>query len=83
MRCAGQQRGIGVDSPTSTATGTERARRLRHERRSDGYLSGMDLLLIPLILVGVFLFPFAMAWLEPKQMHAPTHRRDARRTEWR
>ena len=54
-----------------------------HERRSDGYLSAMDLLLIPLILVGVFLFPFAMAWLEPKQMHAPTHRRDARRTEWR
>ena len=43
----------------------------------------MDLLLIPLILVGVFLFPFAMAWLEPKQMHAPTHRGDARRTEWR
>ena len=40
----------------------------------------MDLLLIPLVLAGVFLFPFAMAWLEPKQTHAPTHRGDARRT---
>jgi hypothetical protein len=43
----------------------------------------MDLLVIPLILVGVFVFPFAMAWLEPKQTHAPTHRGPAGRTEWR
>ena len=41
-----------------------------------------SLLLIPLILVGVFTLPFAMAWLEPKPKpkHTPTHRALARRT---
>jgi hypothetical protein len=45
-----------------------------------GYRVDMDLLLIPLVLAGVFLFPFAMAWLEPKQTQAPTHRGTSRRT---
>jgi hypothetical protein len=38
----------------------------------------VNLLLIPLILTGAFVLPFAMARLESKQ--APTHRAASRRT---
>ncbi len=37
------------------------------------------LLLIPLVLAGAFILPFAMAKLEPKSKQAPTHRATARR----
>lgn len=37
-----------------------------------GTESDVNLLLIPLILVAVFVLPFAMAWLEPKE--APSDR---------
>jgi hypothetical protein len=40
----------------------------------------VDLLLIPLILVGVFVFPFAMAWLEPKKTQTQTPTQQERRT---
>jgi hypothetical protein len=36
--------------------------------------AGVDLLLIPLILAGVFIMPFAMAWLEPEPKNSPRHR---------
>ena len=70
--------------PRSQGGGTAAARPVDPEsgrlvcERSDE----VDLLLIPLILVGVFVFPFAMAWLEPKQTHTPTHR-GTRDAEWR
>ena len=57
---------------------------VRHENRLHGSAMGtrpdVELLLIPLILTGVFLMPFALAWLEPKPMQAPTHRAQTRRT---
>jgi hypothetical protein len=38
----------------------------------------VSLLLIPLVVIVLFLLPFAMAWLEPKKQ-APTHRAVSRR----
>ena len=40
----------------------------------------MNLLIIPLILVGAFILPFAMAWLEPKSKPASSPRTNAART---
>jgi hypothetical protein len=37
------------------------------------------LLLSSLTLVGLFVLPFAMAWLEPKPKRAPSHRAASRR----
>jgi hypothetical protein len=42
-----------------------------------GYVAVVNLLLIPLMLAGIFVMPFTMAWLEPKK--APTHREESRR----
>ena len=39
----------------------------------------VSLLLIPLVLAGVFAFPFLLAWMEPKQETSPRHRATARR----
>src|SRR5215203_321998 len=44
-----------------------------------GTKTTMELLLIPLVLTGVFLMPFALARLEPKPEHDTTHRAEARR----
>jgi hypothetical protein len=38
------------------------------------------LLLVPLILAGLFVLLFGMAWLEPKPKRVPSRRQASRRT---
>lgn len=77
-------REVGRFSRLGRMRPTQREGRLTREGESRGsamrVLKDVSLLLIPLVLTGVFVMLFGMAWLEPKPKHAPTHRAAARRT---